>query len=175
MYITSMRNKKYRNRDWLYAEYWDNERSAPNMAGECGVTKRVIHYWMEKHGIPLRTVSEAKCGRLHPLYGKKLLAATKKKMSDSRRGDGRLVLKNGTIRHWIPGHPNADCGGYVFEHRLIMEHEIGRYLEPQEVVHHKDRDGSNNNPKNLRLYATNGKHCSFHCDERRYAKYVTSV
>ena len=131
-----MRNKKYRDRDWLYTEYWVNERSAPNMARECGVTKRVIHYWMEKHNIPLRTLSEAKRGSLSPFYGKKHTAEAKRK---------------------------------------CMEHELDRYLEPKEVVHHKDGDVSNNNPENLQLFATNGKHCSFHCDEKRYARYVTSV
>lgn len=63
--------KKYRNRDWLWEEYWRKKRSAPSMARECGVTKRVIHYWMGKHGIRLRTISEAKRGELHPRWGRK--------------------------------------------------------------------------------------------------------
>lgn len=179
MYITSMiklkAKKWYRDFGWLFTEYWGNKRSAPDMAKECGVTKRVIHYWMKKRGISLRTISEAKRGKLHPFSGKRHSEETKRKMSDARRGDGRIVQGNGSVRHWIPDHPNADCNGYIFEHRLIMENELERYLDPLEAVHHIDRDVSNNNPENLRLFENNGEHCSFHCDEKRYAKYITSV
>ena len=157
-----MKNKKYRDENWLYAEYWKNERSAPNMAKECGVTKRVVHYWMRKHGIPLRTVSEAKRGRLHHFWGKKRTWKTK-----TRRGNGRIVSKDGRVRQWMPDHPNSDCTGYVYEHRLIVEQELGRYLEPIEAVHHKDGDGANNNPENLELFKTNGEHCRFHFKEKR--------
>ena len=175
MYIQKIHvHKQYRYKHWLEWEYWGLEKSAPVIAKECGITKHAIHYWMEKHGIPLRTISEAKQGKLHPWYGRRHTEETKKKMSDLMRGDGRLIQGNGSIRHYIPDHPHADCSGNVFEHRLIMEHELGRYLEPLEVVHHIDRDVSNNNPENLRLFECNGKHSTFHHNEKRYAKYVTT-
>ncbi len=39
-----------------------------------------------------------------------------------------------------------------------MEKIIGRYLLPNEVVHHKDDDRQNNGPDNLELFSDNGEH-----------------
>ena len=54
-------------------------------------------------------------------------------------------------RYWIvysPNHPNARSG-YVAEHRLAIENELGRYLRSDEVVHHIDCDKQNNELLNL--------------------------
>lgn len=56
-------------------------------------------------------------------------------------------------------HPHASKhGGYVPEHRLVMEQKLGRYLTRQEVVDHIDGDTTNNHPENLRVFANNAEH-----------------
>lgn len=50
------------------------------------------------------------------------------------------------------GHPNATKGGYVREHRLVVEKKIGRYLVNGEEVHHIDGNTMNNRETNLHLY-----------------------
>lgn len=55
-------------------------------------------------------------------------------------------------------HPFADNRGYVREHRLVMEQVLGRYLHPQEVVHHVDGNPRNNEPSNLEVFRTNAEH-----------------
>jgi hypothetical protein len=71
---------------------------------------------------------------------------------------GRIVDKHGYILVKTPGHPFATKAGYVREHRLVMERILGRYLEPHEVVDHVDGNTSNNDPTNLRLFASNADH-----------------
>lgn len=51
-------------------------------------------------------------------------------------------------------HPRAKPrknGKYIMEHILVMEKELGRFLEPHEIVHHIDEDKLNNHPDNLFL------------------------
>lgn len=58
-----------------------------------------------------------------------------------------------------PGHPRGSKhGGYVATHRLVMESMIGRHLGEVEVVDHIDGDVTNNQPENLRLFASNAEH-----------------
>ena len=52
---------------------------------------------------------------------------------------------------FMPEHPNCDNRGYVKEHRLVIEKEIGRYLTTEEEVHHKNYNGLDNNIDNLLL------------------------
>lgn len=53
---------------------------------------------------------------------------------------------------WVPGHPRADQGNYVFEHVLVMEEMLGRYLVPGENVHHRNGVKDDNRPENLELW-----------------------
>lgn len=59
-------------------------------------------------------------------------------------------------------HPFKNCDDMVFEHRLVAEEYLltdecsieidgKRYLHPDYVVHHKDRNKLNNDPSNLEI------------------------
>ena len=53
---------------------------------------------------------------------------------------------------FAPDHPRADKGRYVFEHVLVMEEMLGRYLLPGENVHHRNGVKDDNRPENLELW-----------------------
>lgn len=63
--------------DWLRVEYVDKKRSASEIATDVGVTEKAIYFWLEKHGIPRRSISEARAakhwgvsGPSNPMHGK---------------------------------------------------------------------------------------------------------
>jgi IS30 family transposase len=60
-----------------------------------------------------------------------------------------------------PKHPRATSGNRVFEHILVAEKTIGRYLSPNEVVHHKNGDKLDNRPENLEVL-TRAQHIAMH-------------
>jgi hypothetical protein len=55
---------------------------------------------------------------------------------------GQTRHKAGYIMVRAPGHPRAGTGAYVFEHILLMEEILGRYLLPGESVHHATAFGT---------------------------------
>ena len=55
-------------------------------------------------------------------------------------------------------HPHADSTGYIREHRLIMEEHVGRYLTPEELVHHINANKQDNRIENLELMESNSAH-----------------
>ena len=50
---------KYCNREWLENKYWKEELSINEIAELCGVTYATIWYWLNKFGIPRRSINEA--------------------------------------------------------------------------------------------------------------------
>jgi hypothetical protein len=56
------------------------------------------------------------------------------------------------------GHAGTDSTGYAPVHRILMHEKIGRKILPGEVVDHIDNDKKNNDPDNLRLFASNAEH-----------------
>jgi len=53
-------HKPYWNRGWLAWEYWMRGKTCTEIAEEWNVGSSAIHYWMKKHGIPTRSISETR-------------------------------------------------------------------------------------------------------------------
>ena len=53
-------SQPFREKEWLDREYIELGRSTGDIAAQFGVTDAAIIHWLKKHGIPRRSVSEAR-------------------------------------------------------------------------------------------------------------------
>lgn len=102
------------------------------------------------------------------MLGRKLPKEWRENIGKAQRGDknyfwkGGHYISNGYVKIWQPTHPMADKDGYVTEHRLLMEKEIGRYLTRKESVHHKNGIKDDNRIENLELFKNESEHQKHH-------------
>lgn len=84
-------------------------------------------------------------------------------------GDQHHSWKGGRVIHKHSGyvllkrreHPNSQKNGYVYEHRVVMEEYLGRFLEPVEEVHHINHNKSDNRIENLMLFSNHADHIAY--------------
>lgn len=67
--------------------------------------------------------------------------------SASRKLDKNL----GYVRVYAPMHVEDNTWGYVYEHRVIAEQIVGRSLQKDEIVHHKNGKRWDNRSENLEV------------------------
>jgi hypothetical protein len=85
----------------------------------------------------------------------------------SWKGGRRNYL--GYIYIYSPEHPYHNKTKTVAEHRLIMEKKIGRYLLPQEKVHHRNGIRNDNSIDNLELVSSSPHYGEIHCPKCNFS------
>lgn len=105
--------------------------------------------------------------------GKKMSVEYRNKLSEAHIGKqmaykhpnwkgGKNKRYDGYILVYCPNHPSIRSKKYVFEHRLVMEKHLGRYLTHKEVVHHINNIKNDNRIENLMLFPNESKHQFYH-------------
>lgn len=105
--------------------------------------------------------------------GKVISEAQKKRISERNscnynglNGYGHIKKHNkGYVLVYVPKHPKAHKDGYVQFHTVVMERHLGRYLNDDEVVHHKNHIRDDNRIENLMLMKKK-EHMAMHMKER---------
>lgn len=106
--------------------------SCVKIARKYGISNPTVLDRLEKGGGTKRTVGQSL--KLSHKLG--MIKKTNNINNPNWKG-GRRKNQDGYILIRMPYHPYAQRnGGYVLEHRLIMEKHLGRYLLPTEIVHH---------------------------------------
>lgn len=124
--------------EFLRDQIEQQKKTCKQVASETGWDPSTVAKWARRYGIATFRPLFQK-GEKHPFW------------------KGKHTTRKGYIKVHQPTHPHAS-NGYVYEHRLVMESMIGRYLEWDEVVHHKNGQRNDNRPENLELYSNNAEH-----------------
>ena len=145
---------------------YESGSSIPVISKIMNTSKSTIRLVIKEAG-KMRTRQEAlrlagKQGKLSskPNLGRKWSKETKNKMRNAKlgKGAGTSLKPNGYIE--ITMGENKGKG----QHRILMEQHIGRKLNSSEVVHHIDKNRSNNKMNNLELM-TRSEHAKHHALE----------
>jgi hypothetical protein len=164
---------------------YDESHSLRVVEKETGMHRNTISKILKENGIKVFAKGEnakytwqnhkhphkGKKGEHSYMYGRKMSPETREKMkpiwlrNGNERRKGRRMTSGGYVWVYCPKHPFAGIGGYVAEHRLVMEKVLGRTLRTDEYVHHKNGIKSDNTIENLQL--TNAReHAKIHMEMR---------
>ena len=103
--------------------------------------------------------TEFKKGQIPTNKGKKY---PERSRENSPNWKGGRYKSRGYVLVLISNHPYSGKGSTVFEHRLIVEKQINRFLNPNEIVHHINGITEDNRPENLMAFSSISAHVRFH-------------
>lgn len=148
--------------------YCDEKKSSVDIGREIGASASTVCKWLKDAGIQARTRAEG--GRMGSAKnrGKKREFTTewKAKLSAAGKRFGEANAKGTSLKPngYVEYTRGENKGRAV--HIVAMENHLGRKLLPNEIVHHKDENRSNNELSNLELM-TRSEHARHHREEEK--------
>jgi len=90
-------------------------------------------------------------GNLVHQWIKEKIKKSLKKGKEHPQWKGGRIIRNGYVLIRKPSHPSAIMGGYIAEHRLVMENFLKRLLKKNEIIHHINGRKDDNRIENLEI------------------------
>lgn len=106
-----MKDKQYKNKDWLYKKYWEKDLSVNQIADICELSDEGIRKWMIKYNIPRRGRSEA--NHLRRGNSCKLSQEAINWINGELLGDGCLVSEYKYSARFVYGSKYLEYAQYV--------------------------------------------------------------
>lgn len=138
---------------------------------------RQCHLGKKRSILARKHMSEAHIGKSNHWLGKKrpglhsdewkLIHKNRMMGSKNPNWKGGKKTINGYVMVYAPEHPNS-VHNYVFEHRLIIENFLGRYLTSNEIVHHRNAVKDDNRLDNLQIVLKKVHFGEVDCPKCRY-------
>jgi hypothetical protein len=94
----------------------------------------------------------------HHFCDRKCYYEWRKDITNHPRWNGGEVKMLGYVFVKVKDHPYANAEGYVKRSRYVMEQAIGRYIEPEEVIHHINEVRDDDRLENLMLCSSSSEH-----------------
>ncbi len=160
-----MKYKQLSDEQWLQEQIKD--KPLRQIAEELGCSYSGVLYASRRFNIEIphrfsHRFSPTKSANIKKAFKKKYPNGSFGKLASNWKG-GRRIL-NGYISIYSPDHPRAGTNKSVFEHILVAEMTLGRFLNKNEIVHHINHNKQDNRPENLQV-TTRGEHVSNHFKE----------
>jgi len=147
-------------RDKLHELYWDLGLSQTEISKKVNLSTGHISRLFNKYSIPKRPKG-------YWLYDRPKVIKIIKIGDQKHKITGRKETKKGYVVLTIKTHPRASVGRCVMEHRVIMEAYLGRYLNENEIVHHKNGIKNDNRLENLEVMDHADHTLEHHTDAKR--------
>ena len=130
-------------------------------------TKRKIglaHKGSHRSMMARKKMSEARKGKIPWNKGKKYPTPFQEGSKNHNYKGGKFKDKEGYVLIKKRNHPFCNAKGYIREHRIVIEQQIGRYLLPQEKCHHLGKK-DDNRPHMLMAFSNQSTHLKFEANK----------
>lgn len=127
----------------------------------CTLTCFYEHHDYSGENNPMTGRGYLVAGKKNGMHGKKHTKETKEKNRQASLGTNNPRFIDGKIKRGDRWYIWIDTKRVRYS-RYITSQYLGRKLTSDEIVHHINKDPSDDRPENLYLFPTKGKHIGFH-------------